>query len=89
MLRRLIRLSFLSFTTLLISLSILCQELYFPPLSGSEWETTTIEELGWCSDAADTLVAYLDEIDTKAFIVLKDGGTGQRLSGQVKEYIPH
>lgn len=48
-------------------------QLYFPPLSGDAWETINPEELGWCQNKIDSLYAYLDDQDTKAFIVLKDG----------------
>lgn len=51
----------------------LSQDLYFPPLDGDEWATSSMEELGWCSDELDPLMDYLQEKNTKAFIVLKDG----------------
>ena len=47
---------------------------YFPPTNGSNtWEKVTINELGWCQAELDTLVAFLDTTNTKAFIVLKNG----------------
>lgn len=46
---------------------------YFPPLLGSEWNTTPMAELGWCEDQLPPLINYLEESDTKGFIVLKDG----------------
>ena len=49
------------------------QELYFPPLTGDEWASLPPEELGWCSEKVDSLVAFLEEKNTKAFIILKDG----------------
>ena len=58
---------------LLLSLSSLSQELYFPPLSGDEWQSTSPEELNWCTDELDELVNFLGQEQTKAFIVLKDG----------------
>lgn len=62
---------------LLISLffvvSFVQAQLYFPPLSGDTWETINPEDLGWCQNKIDSLYAYLDDQDTKAFIVLKDG----------------
>ncbi len=48
------------------------QSLYFPP-SEDNWETLSLEELGWCADRADSFLAYMDSINTKSFILLKDG----------------
>ncbi len=47
--------------------------LYFPPMSGSNWETTSTSELGWNTGAEQALYEILDENNSKAFIVLKDG----------------
>lgn len=47
--------------------------LYFPPLSGSTWDRTAPEDLGWCRPALDSLYSYLDSTNTKAFLILKDG----------------
>lgn len=49
------------------------QNLYFPPISGSDWETATPQSLGWNDAEIDSLLTFLDENNTKAFIVLKDG----------------
>ena len=49
------------------------QQLYFPPLTGSTWETISPSSLGWCTDQIDSLYRFLDQKNTKAFIVLKDG----------------
>ena len=49
------------------------QELYFPPLSGDEWEITAPTEAGLCADGIDSLFGYLAEVNTKAFILLQDG----------------
>lgn len=48
-------------------------KLYFPPLTGTTWETTTPESLGWNTTALTDLYAHLDLNNTRAFIVLKDG----------------
>jgi CubicO group peptidase (beta-lactamase class C family) len=48
-------------------------QLYFPPLTGNTWETMNPSELNWCQSKIDSLYTYLEEQDTKAFIVLKDG----------------
>lgn len=47
--------------------------LYFPPLNSSEWETTTLTELTWDEEATQELYTFLEEKNTKAFIVLKNG----------------
>ena len=47
--------------------------LYFPPVVGSTWETTSPQTLGWCAAKIDSFYAFLGSRDTKAFIVLKDG----------------
>ena len=62
-------LSFLIF----LSNSLLSQSYYFPPVVGDTWETTSPESLGWCTEEIDPLYNYLEEINSKAFIVLKDG----------------
>ncbi|MCS7029252.1 MAG: serine hydrolase [Bacteroidia bacterium] len=49
------------------------QSLYFPPLTGSTWDTISISSLGWCQDKMDSLVAFLGRENTKAFILLKNG----------------
>ena len=49
------------------------QSLYFPPISGNTWETTSPDSLGWCTDKIDPLFDFLKLKNTKAFIVLKDG----------------
>lgn len=47
--------------------------LYFPPLNSTEWETLLPSELEWNTTALDDLYTYLDEKNTKGFIILKDG----------------
>ena len=49
------------------------QALYFPPLSSSEWEQTTPEELGWNTAFENELFDFLGEKNTKAFLILKNG----------------
>jgi len=48
-------------------------QLYFPPLTGDNWETRDPEDLNWCPSKIDSLYSYLESQSTKAFIVLKDG----------------
>ncbi len=46
--------------------------LYFPSAVSDEWESTSLNELGWSSDTTD-LYTYLSDNDTRAFIVLIGG----------------
>ncbi|WP_299437666.1 serine hydrolase domain-containing protein [uncultured Aquimarina sp.] len=48
-------------------------EIYFPPVNSDDWETTTITDLGWNTDAEQPLYNFLKEKETKAFIILKNG----------------
>ncbi|MCE2786776.1 MAG: serine hydrolase [Bacteroidota bacterium] len=48
-------------------------QLYFPPLIGNNWDTISPQTLGWCTNRLDSLYKMLDDKNTKAFIVLKDG----------------
>lgn len=49
------------------------QSLYFPPVSGSTWQTVSPASLGWCVSEIDSLYDFLEKGETKAFILLKDG----------------
>ena len=49
------------------------QGIYFPPLAGSAWDTVNPSSLGWCQPAIDTLIQFLGQKHTRAFLVLKDG----------------
>ena len=49
------------------------QSIYFPPTTGTDWETTSPASLGWCENNVDSFLNYLDTKNTKAFILLKDG----------------
>ena len=55
----------------LLSYLAFSQELYFP--SESEWETISPDDLEWKSEQIPELISYLNENNTKAFIVLKSG----------------
>ncbi len=55
------------------SLNLMGQNLYFPPKTGNEWQSISIESLNWSAEKLDTLYNFLEEKNTKAFIVLKDG----------------
>jgi CubicO group peptidase (beta-lactamase class C family) len=50
------------------------QELYFPPLSSTgQWDTISPVSLGWCTSKIAPLYDFLEQENTKGFIVLKDG----------------
>jgi len=49
------------------------QTSYFPPLSGTTWDTLSPGSLGWCQDKIDSLLDYIGDNNSKAFILLIDG----------------
>lgn len=58
---------------LMIGLSQYYAQLYFPPTTGSTWDATPIEDLGWCQPKVNSLYNFLETNNSKAFILLKDG----------------
>ncbi len=59
---------------LLCTSGLSAQEIYFPPIEASAgWETVDPASLGWCEDQIPPLIDFLEESNSKAFIVLKDG----------------
>ena len=57
----------------IFSTNVFAQDLYFPPLTGNEWEKLDPQELNWCDEKIDELYDYLEEKNTRAFLLLKDG----------------
>ncbi|MEO6302230.1 MAG: serine hydrolase [Bacteroidia bacterium] len=49
------------------------QTLYFPPLTGTVWDTMSPQSLNWCQARIDSLYNYLQVKNTKSFILLKNG----------------
>ncbi len=49
------------------------EEMYFPPGSGLEWETTSPNSLNWNENELVGLYNFLESNGTRAFLVLKDG----------------
>lgn len=47
--------------------------MYFPPIIGTEWQTTTPASLNWNVTQLNDLYTYLQSKNTKAFIILKNG----------------
>lgn len=58
---------------LFCSTIINAQTLYFPPITGTAWDTLSPASMGWCQDRIDTMYNYLEAHNTTGFIVLKDG----------------
>lgn len=47
--------------------------LYFPPLTSDSWETSSISELSWNDSQLQPLLDYLEEKNSKSFIILNNG----------------
>ncbi len=47
--------------------------LYFPPLTGNTWQTTAPASLGFCQERIDSLYQFLEDKNSKSFMLLKDG----------------
>jgi CubicO group peptidase (beta-lactamase class C family) len=65
--------SILSGILWLMSISLYAQTIYFPPLTGNTWDTIGPETLGYCQPKVDSLYNFLEQNNSKAFILLKDG----------------
>ncbi len=61
----------LIFTTL--SLFAQNPSLYFPPKTGTAWQATSPASLGFCQERIDSLYQFLEDKNTKSFLLLKDG----------------
>lgn len=49
------------------------ETLYFPPLTGTIWETKSFTSLGWKQSAVQPLLDYLKLKNSKSFIILVNG----------------
>lgn len=47
--------------------------LYFPPINSDVWETKSVTDLGWDVSSLQSLLDYLEEKNTKSFMILYDG----------------
>ena len=47
--------------------------MYFPPVGSTDWQTTSVSSLGWNETLLNELYTYLQQKNTKAFIILKNG----------------
>ena len=65
----------------LILLALICCQsflwsqtsLYFPPKVGNTWQTIAPSSLGFCPEKIDSLYQFLEDSDTKVFLLLQDG----------------
>jgi CubicO group peptidase (beta-lactamase class C family) len=57
----------------LITFISFSQPVYFPPVSGSDWDTISPDTLGWCQVKIDSLYSFLETNNSNAFILLKEG----------------
>jgi CubicO group peptidase (beta-lactamase class C family) len=58
---------------LLFLSSIVSAQTYFPPITGNQWETKNPSELAWCTDSIPSLIDFVGQNNSKAFLVLVDG----------------
>ncbi len=49
------------------------ESIYFPPIGNNSWETTSPTDLNWDTTAISELYTFLNQNDTRAFIILKNG----------------
>ncbi|RDY57644.1 serine hydrolase domain-containing protein [Flagellimonas nanhaiensis] len=49
------------------------ENFYFPPFQSAEWDAVTPTDLEWNLSAEDALYNFLEEKNSKAFIILKEG----------------
>lgn len=64
----------LTVSALLFNAGMAAQTLYFPPTdNATTWETTDPASLGWCPERINNLYTFLEQENTKGFIILKDG----------------
>lgn len=49
------------------------ETMYFPPLTGTTWETKSITDLKWNQNAVQSLLDYLELKNSKSFIILVNG----------------
>ncbi len=52
---------------------IIDSSLYFPPLNSNTWETKTIENLGWNVNQLQPLLDFLEDKNSKSFMILYNG----------------
>jgi CubicO group peptidase (beta-lactamase class C family) len=58
---------------MVLALQAKSQTIYFPPLTGGTWDTIAPQALDYCQPKIDSLYTFLEQNNSKAFILLKDG----------------
>ncbi len=48
-------------------------KMYFPPINSNAWETESISKLGWNENQLNPLLTFLEEKNTRSFIILYNG----------------
>lgn len=51
----------------------LSEPMYFPPISGNEWQTKNISSLNWNAGKVQDLLDYLQLKNSKSFMILQNG----------------
>jgi CubicO group peptidase (beta-lactamase class C family) len=65
---------YLLISIFIASIGVKAQTTYFPPLSpAGQWDTLSPASLGWCTNKIAPLYNFLEQENTKGFILLKDG----------------
>ncbi|MCF8301510.1 MAG: serine hydrolase, partial [Haliscomenobacter sp.] len=64
---------FILITAFILLQPLNAQSLYFPPATGSIWDTISPKTLGYCQTNIDRLYEFLEANNTRAFILLKNG----------------
>ena len=49
------------------------QDMYFPPISGNDWEKVTPSQLGWNESQIPALIDFLRSRNSKSFLILVNG----------------
>lgn len=49
------------------------EDIYFPPLTTDVWESKSLNELSWDETQLQPLLDYLEDKNSKSFIILHDG----------------
>ncbi|NMH86380.1 serine hydrolase domain-containing protein [Flavivirga algicola] len=52
---------------------VLDDTLYFPPINSNTWKTKSVSDLEWNTTALQPLLDYLEDKNTKSFMILHDG----------------
>lgn len=63
----------LSCNTSEIPTPITDQEMYFPPISGNDWEKVAPSQLGWNESQIPALIDFLRSRNSKSFLILVNG----------------